>query len=57
MEKNYFPGILWLVGGIICLVISHSGSEVHLVIKGTSISYGWLAVVIGVFRLLVPPED
>jgi len=57
MDKNYLPGILWLVGGIICLVISHSGSEVHLVIKGTHISYGWLAVVIGVFRLLVPPDE
>lgn len=58
MDKNYLPGLLFLAVGIIALVISYSDdSGYRLVIRGTNISYGWFMIGLGVFRLILPPEE
>ena len=56
MEKNYGPGIIWIIFGIICLGISYSGSEYQFVIRGTHISFGWFALVWGTIKLIAAPE-
>lgn len=58
MDKNYIPGILLLVVGLILLLVSYSGdSEYRLVIRGTHISYGWFLVGLGVVKVIAPPDS
>ena len=52
-KPNYSPVIIWAVIGIICLIWSHSGGKSHLVIRGSNISFGWLAIVYAVVKLIM----
>lgn len=60
-KPSYTSAITWLIVGIICIIISNSGSDFHFIIIGTDsivpggISFGWLAIIMAIYKFIVPP--
>lgn len=45
--------IFWIIVGIVVLIINANSETSKLVIKGTDIDYGYLAIILGVIFFIV----
>jgi hypothetical protein len=46
-------GIFWIIVGIVVIIINASSETSNLVIKGTDIDYGYLAIILGLIFFFV----